>query len=71
MMPTRGAASCGRYFSAQSFGHTGFTGTSFWFDPRQDLFVSLLSNRVHPTRDNRLFLQLRPKIHDIVCENLD
>jgi CubicO group peptidase (beta-lactamase class C family) len=70
MMPTRGGASCGKYFSPKSFGHTGFTGTSFWFDPKNDMMVSLLSNRVHPTRDNRKFVELRPLIHDIVCRAL-
>jgi CubicO group peptidase (beta-lactamase class C family) len=70
MMSTRGAASCGQYFSPKSFGHTGFTGTSFWFDPKNDVMISLLSNRVHPTRDNRKFVELRPLIHDIVFRAL-
>ena len=70
MKPTRGGASCGRNFSDQSFGHTGFTGTSVWSDPKADLVVVILSNRVHPTRENRSFLQLRPFIHDQICEVL-
>lgn len=68
MKPTKGKASCGKYFSLDSFGHTGFTGTSLWYDPKQDLLVVLLSNRVHPTRDNGTFLQVRPLIHDWVVE---
>lgn len=63
-------ASCGKYFSKQSFGHTGFTGTSLWMDPVKDLIVIILSNRVHPTRENKSFLQLRPKLHDWICELL-
>lgn len=70
MKPTKGRASCGRHFSAHSFGHTGFTGTSIWFDPRTDRQIILLSNRVHPTRENTTFLHWRPWLHDAVCESL-
>lgn len=70
MKPSRPRASCGRYFSLSSFGHTGFTGTSLWFDPRRDLLVVILSNRVHPSRENKLFLDLRPAIHNWVVEAL-
>ncbi|MBR0560387.1 serine hydrolase domain-containing protein [Neokomagataea anthophila] len=38
----------GDVFSAQSFGHTGFTGTSLWIDPVSESYVVLLTNRVHP-----------------------
>ncbi|MGH9795706.1 MAG: glycoside hydrolase family 3 N-terminal domain-containing protein, partial [Candidatus Acidiferrales bacterium] len=51
VVPTEPSSS-GRYFSASSFGHTGYTGTSLWLDPEKELFVILLTNRVHPTRDN-------------------
>lgn len=71
MKPTRGSASCGRYFSARSFGHTGFTGTSLWMDPIRDVLVVILSNRVHPTRANQTFLKLRPKLHNWVIEALE
>lgn len=70
MKPSRPRASCGKYFSVSSFGHTGFTGTSLWFDPRRDLLVVILSNRVHPSRDNKAFLDLRPAIHNWVVEAL-
>lgn len=70
MKPSKGKASCGRHFHASSYGHTGFTGTSLWFDPVQDLLVVILSNRVHPTRENSRFVQLRPQIHDWICELL-
>ncbi|MBY0385232.1 serine hydrolase [bacterium] len=70
MLPTEGSASCGKYFSPKSFGHTGFTGTSFWMDPEKDLMVILLSNRIHPTRNNELFKKARPQIHDWICEEL-
>lgn len=70
MLPTLGSASCGKYFSKESFGHTGFTGTSFWMDPEKDLMVLLLSNRIYPNRSNELFKKARPQIHDWVCEAL-
>jgi len=66
-MPTEGGSS-GHYFSAHSFGHTGFTGTSIWIDPDRQLFVVLLTNRVHPTRENTKIQQVRPALHDAVIE---
>ncbi len=57
-VPTEGGSS-GHYFSAHSFGHTGFTGTSIWIDPDRQLFVVLLTNRVHPTRENTKIQQVR------------
>ena len=45
--------SCGKYLSQRAFGHTGFTGTSLWIDPDRDLFVILLTNRVHAARARR------------------
>lgn len=70
MLPTLGSASCGKYFSEKSFGHTGFTGTSWWYDPTQDLSVSLLSNRVFLGRENKEFVKLRPQIHNWIVEGL-
>lgn len=67
--PSTGAT-CGRHFSARAFGHTGFTGTSIWIDPEDERFVVLLSNRVHPTRENNQFLQLRPHLHDLAMESM-
>lgn len=71
MKPTKGGSSCGQHFHVKSFGHTGFTGTSFWYDPVQDLQVVILSNRVHPTRENKKFVALRPLLHDWICQALD
>ncbi len=70
-MPAKGGASCGRYFSLQSVGHLGFTGTSLWFDPKQDLLVTILANRVYPTRENKKFPQMRGALHDWVFESLE
>lgn len=57
-------SSAGSFFSSRSFGHTGFTGTSIWIDPERELFVVLLTNRVHPTRDNQLIREARPAVAD-------
>lgn len=69
MMPTPGASSCGGYFSLKSIGHTGFTGTSMWYDPKMDMSVVILSNRVLYGADNKAFAQLRPEIHNWIVEN--
>jgi CubicO group peptidase (beta-lactamase class C family) len=50
--------------SARAFGHTGFTGTSLWIDPANDVFVLLLSNRVNPTRERRRISEVRPALAD-------
>lgn len=70
MMPTPGTASCGGYFSLNSIGHTGFTGTSIWYDPKADLAVAILSNRLVYGRENNRFATLRPKIHNWLVEGL-
>jgi CubicO group peptidase (beta-lactamase class C family) len=64
-------SSAGRYFSRNSVGHTGFTGTSVWVDLDRDIIVILLTNRVHPTRENEKIKAFRPKLHDLVMEELD
>ena len=63
MLPT---SSCGRWMSDESFGHTGFTGTSLWIDPLQNTYVVLLTNRVNPTRDNKGIKDFRPALHDAI-----
>ena len=45
--------SCGEYLGEDAYGHTGFTGTSLWIDPDRDMFVILLTNRVHEARAKR------------------
>ena len=60
-------SSAGSLFGPRSFGHTGFTGTSIWVDPEQDLFLVLLSNRVHPTRRNRAIREVRGDLADAVA----
>jgi CubicO group peptidase (beta-lactamase class C family) len=62
--PSGDTPSCGRHFSAASYGHLGFTGTSIWIDPEKEAFVVLLTNRAHPTRANEAIRQVRPAVHD-------
>ncbi len=57
-------SSAGSYFSARSFGHTGYTGTSIWIDPARDLFVVLLTNRTYDRTTTRQMLEVRREIHD-------
>jgi CubicO group peptidase (beta-lactamase class C family) len=66
-----GYSSAGSLFSGRSFGHTGFTGTSMWMDPERELFVILLTNRVHPTRDNDRIREVRAQVADAVVRALD
>lgn len=63
-------SSAGTLFSPTSFGHTGFTGTSIWIDPERQLYVILLTNRVHPTRENNLIREVRPAVADAVVRAL-
>jgi CubicO group peptidase (beta-lactamase class C family) len=60
----------GKYFSANSFGHLGYTGTSLWIDPERQLSITLLTNRTWPDCSNQAIKQLRPKFHDAVIESL-
>jgi CubicO group peptidase (beta-lactamase class C family) len=66
-----GRSSAGTLLSPSSFGHTGFTGTSIWIDPERDLFIILLTNRVHPTRENRAILRIRGQVADSVVRALE
>jgi len=60
----------GKYFSQSSFGHLGYTGTSFWIDPERQLSVTLLTNRTWPDCANQSIKEVRPRFHDAVVEAL-
>ncbi len=64
-------SSSGSYFSQESLGHLGYSGTSFWWDVTTNLMVIFLTNRVHPTRRNEKIKQFRPKLHDAIFETLN
>ena len=70
-MPAAAGASCGRHFPPTAAGHLGFTGTSFWVRWEDAVAVILLTNRVHPTRDNIAIRRFRPVLHDAVMEAVD
>jgi len=63
-------SSAGTKMGPNAFGHTGFTGTSIWFDPDRGLFIILLTNRVNPTRANTKILQVRRRVADLVNDAL-
>ena len=59
-----GGSTAGERAGPRTFGHLGFTGTSLWIDPDADALVVLLTNRVHPTRENAAIRAARPRAHD-------
>ena len=66
----KSGSSSGKYFSEKSVGHLGFSGTSLWIDPEKEIVVVLLTNRVHPSRENKKIVQFRPFFHDMVIERI-
>ncbi len=64
--PSAQGSSAGRFFPADSIGHLGFTGGSFWIHRRQRVIVVLLTNRVHPFRFRVGIKSFRPRLHDAV-----
>jgi CubicO group peptidase (beta-lactamase class C family) len=55
--------------SPQAYGHTGFTGTCVWVDPKYNLVYIFLSNRVNPSVSNKLSsLNVRPRIQDVIYQ---
>ena len=59
------------YASSLCFGHTGFTGTMVWVDPKYDLIYVFLSNRVYPTQENKKLIRegIRTDIMDVVYQS--
>jgi serine-type D-Ala-D-Ala carboxypeptidase len=57
-------SSAGALLGSRAFGHLGFTGTSLWIDPDAEIVVALLTNRVHPSRENTAIRAARPLAHD-------
>ena len=66
--PSPRASQAGGLFGPRTVGQLGFTGTSLWIDPDRELIVLLLTNRVHPTRENGAIKQFRPVLHERVAE---
>lgn len=61
----------GKFFSANAYGHLGYTGTSLWIDPERQLSVTLLTNRTWPDCRSQAIKQVRPAFHDAVMETLE
>lgn len=70
MLPSATGSSAGDYMSPSAIGHTGFTGTSMWYDAKADVLIAVLSNRLVYGRENNGFKNLRPKIHNWIIEGL-
>jgi len=69
--PSGPRSSAGTRMSQEaSFGHLGFAGSSLWIDAERGVVVALLTNRIHPTRDNAGIRALRPALHDAVMREL-
>lgn len=66
-----GRNSAGSLLSKSSFGHTGFTGTMLWIDPENNMFIILLTNRVHPTRENSKMGPFRRLVNNTVAESIE
>ena len=65
-----GKSTAGNYFSDQTYGHLGFTGTSLWIDPKNDIIVIFLTNRVHPTRNKDGINSVRRELHTSIVKEL-
>lgn len=63
-------SSSGSFFSDNSFGHLGYTGTSFWVDIDKGIWIILLTNRVYYGDNNQKIKFFRPRIHDILINLL-
>ncbi|MBI4516100.1 MAG: serine hydrolase [Deltaproteobacteria bacterium] len=68
--PSAYHSSAGSLFNRHAVGHLGFTGTSVWLDLDRDRHIVLLSNRVHPSRNNDAIREFRPLIHDLIVRAL-
>ncbi len=68
--PSGGTSASGSAFSPRTVGHLGFTGTSIWWDLEKNCYIILLTNRVHPTRNNEKIRGFRPQIHNLIMKEM-
>lgn len=67
-----GFSTAGSLTSDRTFGHLGFTGTSFWVDPEEDIAIILLTNRTYPSRTYGADIsKIRAKIADTVMKSIE
>lgn len=69
--PSGDAPAASFQFSSDSVGHLGFTGTSLWIDPQAELAATVLTNRVHPSRENIKIRAWRFQIHEALRLDFD
>lgn len=68
--PSRRDSSAGMHFSANSIGHMGYTGCSAWIDLEKNFWIILLTNRIHPSTMNEKIKGFRPRIHDLIYDEI-
>lgn len=68
--PSRRDSASGHRFSPDTIGHLGFTGCSIWIDFAQNFWIILLTNRIHPSTINERIATFRPRIHDLIYDEL-
>jgi CubicO group peptidase (beta-lactamase class C family) len=68
--PSDAGSSAGDFFSAGSYGHLGFTGTSLWIDPVREIAIVLLTNRTFPTRHKEGIFRVRREFHNAVMKEI-
>jgi CubicO group peptidase (beta-lactamase class C family) len=69
-IPAKENSSCGKFFSRESRGHLGFTGTSFWMDLERNIIIVFLTNRVHCSKENKAIKKVRPLVHNAIMKEL-
>ena len=70
MLKAGSDSSAGDLYSAKSYGHTGFTGTSLWIDPERELVVALLTNRNYMGREKVGIHSFRRQMHDLIVQEV-
>lgn len=63
-------SSASEWFSTDSYGHTGFTGTSLWIDPEKQLVAACLTNRVYPGRQRAGIHEFRKAVHALLAQSI-
>jgi serine-type D-Ala-D-Ala carboxypeptidase len=71
VLRAREGSSASEKFSLNTYGHTGFTGTTLWIDPDNDLLVVLLTNNVYFGRDADTITTFRRAVHELLAEEFN
>lgn len=68
--PSATDSQAGQYFVKNSIGHLGYTGCSLWINLDDEFHIILLTNRVHPSSANDQIKAWRPRLHDLLYEEI-